>query len=194
MLTLYLNATSPYARLVRICALEKQILLNLAMVDPWGSPDTLLQVNPAAKVPVLITDAGVALSETLLILQYLDIHSPCAPRMDDNEQVMQWLGLGQALMDSAFQTVIANKYNELNGGKLAQRRHRAIERILTQLESEYLLLIRGTLTVAHYSIAVGLAYLDFRLSELNWQTAYPQLASWYADIVQRPSFQQTQFS
>ncbi|NWO06368.1 MAG: glutathione S-transferase N-terminal domain-containing protein, partial [Alteromonadaceae bacterium] len=45
---LYLNQTSPYARVARICAIEKQLSqdVNLVWVDPWADDTALLIANP----------------------------------------------------------------------------------------------------------------------------------------------------
>lgn len=193
MLTLYLNATSPYARVVRVCSIEKQLNLTLVMVDPWSNPHELLTLNPAAKVPVLITESGVALSETLVILNYLDAIYPREPAIGADAQVMQWLSMGQALMDSSFQSVIEHKYTQQPHGELMQRRQDAIQRILAYLETQSSLLQAHPVSVAHLSIGVALEYLDFRLTTLNWRQSYPQLARWLDDIAQRESFQQTRF-
>ncbi|WP_198534604.1 glutathione S-transferase N-terminal domain-containing protein [Salinivibrio kushneri] len=56
---LYLNTTSPYARVVRICAIEKQLDdVKLIWVDPWADDNALLTANPNGKIPVLVTDRG----------------------------------------------------------------------------------------------------------------------------------------
>jgi glutathione S-transferase len=70
---LLLNQTSPYARVARLTALEAGLgdRLELVWSDPWNEDAQLLAANPVNKVPVLITDEGIALSETLLICVYL---------------------------------------------------------------------------------------------------------------------------
>lgn len=69
---LYLNGTSPFARLVRAMAVELGLNdLELMWVDPWSDPAELLSVNPMSRVPVLVDDSGTTFTETLLILQRL---------------------------------------------------------------------------------------------------------------------------
>ena len=55
---LFLNQASPYARLARVVVHEKCLAdqVELVWTDPWASPPELLAVNPAAKVPALVTD------------------------------------------------------------------------------------------------------------------------------------------
>ena len=66
---LYLNATSPYARLVRIVLLEKGLMdaVTLKWCDPWADDADLLKANPAGRIPALVTEDGTTLSESMLI-------------------------------------------------------------------------------------------------------------------------------
>jgi glutathione S-transferase len=70
---LFLNAASPYARLVRLVLLETGLhaATELHFVDPWESPPHLLAHNPASKVPVLLLDDGASLMESGCICDYL---------------------------------------------------------------------------------------------------------------------------
>ena len=71
---LFLNATSPFARVARIAALEKGLAERVQLVwsDPWNHDPALLAVHPQLRIPVLVTDEGQAIAESLLIAQYLD--------------------------------------------------------------------------------------------------------------------------
>ncbi len=80
---LYLNATSPYARLVRIVLLEKGLAdaVTLKWCDPWADDADLLKANPAGRIPALVTEEGTTLSESMLIAVYLDSVSPNPPML-----------------------------------------------------------------------------------------------------------------
>lgn len=201
---LYLNATSPYARLVRIVLLEKGLMdaVTLKWCDPWADDADLLKANPAGRIPALVTEEGTTLSESMLIAMYLDNLDnikPTPPMLPTNSlsDVLHLAGLGQNLMDAAFTSVIARKYygQEIDQSELGQRRARAMQRLLKQLNSE----LSGKPTVASIhlgdiAIAVALEYLAFRLPEIRWKEAHPQLAAWHAALTARTSFQQTAFT
>ncbi|MGO2880852.1 MAG: glutathione S-transferase N-terminal domain-containing protein, partial [Halomonas sp.] len=112
---LYLNATSPYARLVRIVLLEKGLsdAVTLKWCDPWADDPALLKANPAGRIPALVTEEGTTLSESMLIAIYLDSAYPEKPMLPLSRlaEVMHLAGLGQNLMEAAFTTVIARKHN-----------------------------------------------------------------------------------
>ena len=197
---LYLNATSPYARLVRIVLLEKDLAgaVTLKWCDPWADDAELLKANPAGRIPALVTQEGTTLSESMLIAVYLDSVSPNPPMLPAASlgEALHLAGLGQNLMDAAFTTVIARKHygSEIDESELGQRRSRAIQRLLTQLNSELGEKQQAsTINLGEITIAVALDYLAFRLPEVNWKEEYPRLQAWHAGVINRASFQQTAF-
>ncbi|MBR9903655.1 MAG: glutathione S-transferase [Gammaproteobacteria bacterium] len=198
---LYLNATSPYARLVRIVLLEKGLTdtVTLKWFDPWADDADLLKANPAGRIPALVTEEGTTLSESMLIAVYLDGVSPNKPMIPTAGlgEVLHLTGLGQNLMDAAFNTVIARKHygKGIDDSELGQRRSRAIQRLLKQLDGELGEEQQSsTINLGHIATAVALDYLAFRLPEVNWKEEYPQLQEWHAGVTARASFEQTAFS
>ena len=201
---LYLNATSPYARLVRIVLLEKGLMetVTLKWCDPWADDADLLKANPAGRIPALVTEDGTTLSESMLIAMYLDSldsGTPTPPILPTHllSDVLHLAGLGQNLMDAAFTTVIARKHygKDIDQSELGQRRARAMQRLLNQLNSE--LGGKPTATSIHLgdiAIAVALEYLAFRLPEIRWKEEHAQLAAWHAGVTARASFVQTAFA
>lgn len=197
---LYLNATSPYARLVRIVLLEKGLAdaVTLKWCDPWSDEADLLKANPAGRIPALVTEEGTTLSESMLIAVYLDSISPNPPMLPAASlgDVLHLAGLGQNLMDAAFTTVIARKHygKEIDESELGQRRSRAIQRLLKQLNIELGEKQQDTaINLGEIAIAVALDYLAFRLPEVNLQEEYLQLLTWHSGVTGRASFQETAF-
>ncbi|MFC7366784.1 glutathione S-transferase N-terminal domain-containing protein [Vreelandella zhaodongensis] len=197
---LFLNATSPYARLARIILLEKDLLdeVTLRWCDPWADDKALLEVNPAGRIPALVTNDGTTLSESMLMAVYLDSVSSHVPMLPASHlaDVLHLAGLGQNLMDAAFTTVIARKHygTEIDQSELGRRRRRAIQRITQQLDSElHESQLAPSITLGEIACAVALDYLAFRLPEVHWKEAYPQLKAWHAAVIARDSFQQTAF-
>ncbi|SFX39589.1 glutathione S-transferase family protein [Marinospirillum alkaliphilum] len=192
---LYLNATSPYARFVRVVALEKGLQPELVWVDPWANDPALLAANPALRVPALETEQGTCLSESMLIALHLDQAAtiPSLLPTGEQEQVLQLMGWGQGLTDAAFNTVIARKHQgaEADRSILGQRRLAAIQHTLEQLEQQARQLEK--LHLGSLLVAVALDYLSFRLPEIQWQQRCPQLAASLQSLMQRPSMKTTAF-
>jgi glutathione S-transferase len=203
-LELFLNATSPYARIVRVCALEKGLedRLILNWVDPWADDAELIEVNPSAKVPALCCEDRTSITETLPILYYLDslTERPALLPRESLATVLHGVGLGMGLMDASFQTVISRKYagrTDADLSHLGKRRLAAIERILSRLEAETVPRHRYNddphLTLDDIVIGVALDYLRFRLPEVEWPLRFPALAAWEDTRLSRRSFHDTRF-
>ena len=122
-LQLFLNATSPFARLARVVALEKGLgqRLQLVACDPWNNDPALLAQHPQARIPVLVTDSGTAIAESLLIAQYLD-HLGTGPALAQLEATTL-APLGSALTLDQIATVVALAYVQFRLPELLQPTH-----------------------------------------------------------------------
>lgn len=197
---LLLNKTSPYARMARIAMLEKglQNQVELSWCDPWSNDPELLQHNPVGRIPALVTEQNVVLSESLLIATYLDsltTNNPLIPE-DQKATVLHFTGLGQGLMDASFNAVISRKYLDeaANNSVLSRRRWSAIDRTLAQLESTVEQLgATQSISLGEICVAVAIDYLLFRLPELEIYASFPKLANWHRALIQRSSFETTVF-
>ena len=66
---LYTSTTSPTSRAIILTALAQgKDTLQLAYADPWTTPPELTAENPFSQVPVLITDDGVHIYNTLCVM------------------------------------------------------------------------------------------------------------------------------
>ena len=68
--------TSPYARKVRIVALEKHIDLELQEVVLADPDCPVKNYNPLGKVPVLVLDDNDSVYDSKVIVEYLDNRAP----------------------------------------------------------------------------------------------------------------------
>ena len=136
---LFLNATSPFARVARVVALEKGLSPELVWCDPWANDPALLAVHPQGRIPVLVTDDGHALAESLLIAQYLDAQGsgPTLLPAPALAATLARTSVGYGLMEAAFSTVIARKHDaQADTTVMGQRRLAALQRALAVLEAD----------------------------------------------------------
>lgn len=204
MMKLFLNATSPFARLARVAALEKGLGSGLELVwcDPWSNDPVLLAVHPQARIPVLLTADGQAIGESLLIAQYLDAldGQPSLVPAAQAAAVLAATSLGYGLMEAAFAVTIGRKHEgaAADQGLMGQRRLAAMGRDLELLEQSaqsWLPPEAGqALRLDQIAIAVALEYVGFRLPELLPQGAYPALRAWLQAVRLRPSLADTAFA
>jgi len=195
---LYLNKTSPYARLTTVVAHEKKLKdrIELAWTDPWGDPADLLGVNPFSKVPALVTEDGQTILESTCICDYLDQIGE-GPRLfpswgPDRLPVLRKYGFGRGLIDAAFGVTIERRWSGKDSA-LAGRWLRSLGRAIDALELDGALFgSREQPDMGDLAIAVGLSYTGFRLSEVRWRPVSPNLSKWYDRIAERPSMRQTE--
>src|SRR3954465_10291867 len=159
---LYLNQASPYARLARVVVIEKRLAdrVELRWTDPWASPPELLAVNPAAKVPALVSDDGHAIVNSACICLYLDRVGEGATLFPPDVSTLTKYGLGRSLIDVAFGVTIERRYGK-QGGVLTERWLAAVPRLIATLEKHAALLMHEPPDIGDLSLAVGLAYVDF---------------------------------
>lgn len=196
---LYLNKTSPYARLVMIVAHEKALVQGIECVwtDPWASPAELLAVSPCAKVPVLVTDGGEALVESGCICDYLDGIGGgrrLMPReLPARLPALRKYGLGRGLIDVAFGVTIQRRFAAPDARPvLAERWLAAVTRVVDVLERDATLQ-RGAEApdLGDLALVVGLDYVGFRLPEAGWRVRAPRLAQQFDRMAARPAMRLT---
>lgn len=201
---LFLNATSPFARLARVAALEKGLADQLTLVwsDPWGQDSQLQSAHPQHRIPVLCTADGNAIAESMLIAQYLDHIGNGAPLVPPGQAapVLARTSVAYGLMEAAFNLVIARKYEgaaTADTSVMGQRRSAAIQRVLAQLEALPPVAMshdpQRAVTLDQITTAIALAYVQFRLPTMFTAIQYPQLHAWLQHSEQRPSLAETAF-
>lgn len=187
---LYYNTTSPYTRKVLIALHEKELIARteLVLVDPWTDAPELLAAAPVGKVPALVTDDGLTLSESTTICDYLDSLPGGPPLIGaDRWPVMARVALAQGVIDAGFSAAMEKRRPAGTQSSAAAERHkRALLRIASQAEVR-----DGRFDLGDISLAAGLGYADFRLPEIDWRATRPDLADWFAQVSERPSMQAT---
>ena len=96
------NTTSPYARIARIALAEKGFdLSGTQIVNPWSDDAGLLKLNPASRVPTLELDSGVPLTESLLIVAWLERKIPKPSLLDgDADYIISRAGVAMGVIDA----------------------------------------------------------------------------------------------
>ncbi len=182
---------SPYARKVRVIALEKSIPLDLVDEDLQKKSQRLLSANPLGKVPTLVLDNGTTVFDSPVICQYLDgLHDK--PMMIPREaieriEVLKWEAFADDLMAAAI-----NLYMEK-----VRHPHDFHKDFTTTLEANIRLAygyIEKNLpklkkfNLAPIAVASAIGYIHFRLVSLKVQGP---LSQWFEEISKRPSMAQT---
>ena len=195
------NTTSPYVRIARVAMIEKGLNVEPTIVDPWADDPRLREANAATRVPTLITDDGIPLTESLLIVQWLE-HARPAPDWPsllgvDVAGVLSRAGIALGVIDAAVHTIIIRKVTApvlFDDTPVGLRRRRTMAEGMARLES---IAARGELggtggpTLDAICAVVALDYLRFRFDGKPWLPAMPALDALSVSLGQRASFAQT---
>ena len=123
------NTTSPYARIARIALAEKGFdMSGTQMVNPWGDDPDLVALNPAARVPTIETDERLPITESLLILLWLERKVPQPSLLDGSlDRVVSQAGRAMGVIDAMVHIMIGVMQMDPNWGetRVGLRRRRS---------------------------------------------------------------------
>ncbi|MES2819570.1 MAG: glutathione S-transferase family protein [Pseudomonadota bacterium] len=201
-MTLFHSPTSPFVRKVMVLLHETgqldRVRLEAVQLSPIAPSAEVNAGNPAGKLPALCLADGSVLHDSRVILDYLDrqhVGEPLIPLDGPSRwRRLTLASLADAMLDAAvlirYETFL-RPVDKRWGDWLAAQQDK-IERALTQLEQQAVAELSSHFDIAAIGVACALGYLDFRQPELGWRQRCPQLAAWYAEIEQRPSWRATQ--
>lgn len=189
------NTTSPYARIARIALGEKGFdLAGTEIVNPWDDAPTLLALNTAARVPTLQTDAGLPITESLLILLWLECKIPEHSLLTgDLDRIVSLAGRAMGVID-AQATIVTHRMQvdpDFADHRVGKRRIRTIVHGLAALEADPPAYGGGTPDIAVITAVVARDYLDLRFKDEPWVAATPRLDALVAATSERPAFRNT---
>ena len=196
------SKTSPYVRKVRIVMLEKKLDYVFVPEDVWSEQTTITQTNPLGKVPCLIMEAGEALFDSRVIVEYLDTLSPVGKLIPavgrERAEIKTWEALADGVLDAA---ILARLEATWVGRSPAERSQAWIDRQLGKIYTSLKAMSKGLadkpycagihLSLADVAVGCALSYLDFRFPQIDWRSDYPNLQKLLDKLMLRPSFAET---
>jgi glutathione S-transferase len=196
---LFYSPGSPYARIIRVALLETGLDTRLEMLEvTLRDPVSVLQpFNPVGRVPTLQLDDGTILTETLLILYYLEtVHNgqPLLP-MDgsDRWRTLAEMGTATGMLEgiATWGRELRRPPSERSPGVIALETTRA-NRTADKLEDAIASgAYAGPINAARIVLGCALGWIEPRHKGWNWRVGRPALSAWFAAISATPSFQAT---
>ena len=191
------SPTSPFVRKVWVSVLEAGLAdrIERIEVNPLNPEDVRESPNPLGKIPCLITDDGMALFDSPVIVEYLDSQHD-GDRLVPVAGPARWNALRrQALGDGMLDNVVAifiesmRKPERQSKGWIAHNKASA-ERAIDALDAEAGDLA-GAVDIGRIAIAVALAFFDKHFPDEDWRSSHPGLAGWFDTFNRRPSMTET---
>lgn len=196
------NTTSPFVRIARTAMIEKGLDLVPTLVDPWADDPRLRAANAATRVPTLVLDDGTALTEAMLILQWLDATRP-APDWPSlvgpaagAAGVLARAGIAMGAIEASVITIITRKVTApvlFDETPVGLRRRRSMVEGMQRLEARAgEIATDGAPTLDVITAVTLFDYQQLRYADQPWLPATPALAALAGAWNQRPSLARTQ--
>jgi len=196
---LFYSAGSPFARVVRIALLEtglddrvtKQEIPRQRLYSPESD---VLAINPVGRVPTLALDDGTILTESKLILDFIDAMNPghkLLPRDgSDGWRILSEMGQAMGLLDGIITWMRALQQPSPQGAqdiiaKETVRARRTADALEIAIADGA---FAGAINAAQIVLGTALGLVDVRMLSWQWREGRPRLSAWYDKIAARPSF------
>jgi glutathione S-transferase len=189
------SLTSPYVRKVRVILAERQLPHDFVEESAWTADTTVPRYNPLNKVPALAMDDGESIYDSAVIAEYLDGISggsllPAAPA--ERARVKRDEALGDGIADAGI-TVFLERKREVSRQDAAW-----IARQMDKVNAGIAALAKSLGTrpflggsqpnLGDIACACGIFWVEFRMPEVGWRAAHPNLKAWAERMEMRPAF------
>lgn len=200
---LLIHRLDPASRLVRLMLAEYGVPVTLEDIKPWTRDPALLEINPAASVPILIDEGGMPVVGVLAVLSAIESRYapdtvagliPESPEANaETWRLLDWVLL--KLNDEVTRYVIEEKIvkRDRRGGvpdpsvlRIAKANFLEHLHYFNWLFATRHWIAGDTMTLADFALAAHLSSLDY-LGDVLWETSQ-ETRDWYARIKSRPAF------
>jgi len=195
------SLTSPYVRKVRIVLNEKKIDHEFIVDVPWEADSSVAALNPLGKVPVLVTDDGMTLFDSAVIVEFLEWATPNNRLIPQPNRIRALVRCAEALAggicDAGAAILIEKRMHEPEQVSTA-----LIERNLTKIRlavekmskdlgnANYF--VEDSYSLADIAAGCALQFIDrlyrTEIIDYDWQALYPNLVSYFDKLNTRSSF------
>jgi glutathione S-transferase len=193
----------PASRLARLMFAEYGVAIDLEEIKPWTRDPALLEINPAATVPILVDDGTPPVVGTLAVLHAIeDRYVPTAVAglfpsqavlRNEMWRLLEWVLV--KLNDEVTRYILEEKIVKRDQrGKTPEP---GVLRVAKANLAEHLHYFNwlfatrhwvagDTMTLADFALAAHLSSLDY-LGDVQWDSS-AETRQWYARIKSRPAF------
>jgi len=191
---LFYSEGSPYARICRMALREGGLLSKVhesvtTLRDPSAA---VLPYSPVGRVPALLLPDGTTLTETTLILGWLDGFGSQPMMLPDTAADLAAYGRVLGLLDgvATWNRELRRPESERSPSVIALEITRA-SRIADALEREVAKKAFSAVDAGFLALAAVLGYAERRHTVWAWREGRPCLEQWFAQASQRPAFCET---
>jgi len=197
---IYGTTISPFVRSTLVAAHELGLADRITQLSEQASPTEtnprLTALSSLGKVPVLETDHAHAIHDSRVIIEYLCHVAGNSEIIPDDGvkrfKVLTLQALGQGLGDAAvsYRYETASRPQGLQWKEWMERSKQRFNAVFDDLEANWQATL-DTVNAGSITVAAVLAYIDFRMPELNWRNRRPKLAAFHERFSKRDSMVKT---
>jgi glutathione S-transferase len=190
------SPASPFARKVRIAAIElgliDKIELVPAAVVPGQPNDEYSRITPLKKLPVLILDNGEVILDSYVIVEYLDELAGGGKLVPVSGAARWKVKSDHSLLQGMLDSMLLCRYEEmvrpqpLRWQAWADDHWNRAWSGMARFDADAEALSRP-FDIVQIGLACVLGYADFRFAECGWRKAYPKLDAFHDKVLARPS-------
>tara|TARA_R110000787_G_scaffold55454_1_gene128040 strand:+ start:3566 stop:4222 length:657 start_codon:yes stop_codon:yes gene_type:complete len=200
------NSTpSAFGRKVAIALTEKGIPFEQVMDVPWNDQTIVPEFSPLEQLPILVTDDGQKIYDSMYILEWLERRYPkpaLLPRGDDEVLAVKRLQLlSERLMEIIVLCVFEEQREHPSEAWTARQRRKIGSGLaeVSRLVASRVVTPGQPINYADCATGPMLTWFDFMLSngmfsqipEARWRDHHPNLVTYVDALESRDSFQQT---
>ena len=189
------SAASPFARKVRIAAIELGLIDKIeftpATVAPGQANEDYSRITPLKKLPVLITNDGDVILDSYVIVEYLNEMAGGSLIPDYGPQ--RWkTKTNHSLINGMLDSMLLCRYERMVRPQGLQwqawsddhwnRAWTGMARFENMPD-----VLNGPFDISQIGLVCVLGYADFRFADCGWRKAYPKLDAFHQKMLERPS-------
>ncbi|TYL98406.1 glutathione S-transferase family protein [Bradyrhizobium rifense] len=189
------SAASPFARKVRIAAIELGLIDKIeftpATVAPGQANEDYSRITPLKKLPVLITNDGDVILDSYVIVEYLNEMAGGSLIPDYGPQ--RWkTKTNHSLINGMLDSMLLCRYEKMVRPQGLQwqawsddhwnRAWTGMARFENMPD-----VLNGPFDISQIGLVCVLGYADFRFADCGWRKAYPKLDAFHQKMLERPS-------
>lgn len=191
------SPASPFARKVRISAIELGLIDQIALVPVKVAPgepndDYSRNISPLKKLPALILDNGNVIIDSYVIVEYLDDLAGGGKLIPSAGAARWQVKSDHALLQGMLDSMLLCRYEKmvrpdaLRWQAWSDDHWNRAWNGMARFEKQADVLSRP-FDIVQIGLACVLGYADFRFPDCDWRKAYPKLAAFNETMLARPS-------
>src|SRR5579863_5800323 len=190
------SPASPFARKVRIAAIELGLIEKIeivpATVVPGQANDEYKRINPLKKLPALILDNGDVIIDSYVIVEYLDELAGGGKLIPASGPKRWKVKSDHSLLQGMLDSMLLCRYERmvrpqgLQWPAWADDHWNRAWSGMARFDAKPDVLSRP-LDIVQIALICVLGYADFRYADCGWRKAYPNLDAFNERMLNRPS-------